>query len=351
MSEPIPYFDGHNDALLRLFLDKTGKGIAQFVEGGAAGHIDLPRARQGNFVGGLFATFSPPAPSTGTTAPAGTGERPLPPQLTTAEAWVSISAEVALFFRLIEAADGAIAQCRSVAEIRAAMAKGSVAAVLHMEGADAIDPDLYLLDVLYAAGLRSLGPVWSRQNGFGTGVPFSFPSTPDIGPGLTEDGKRLVAACNAKGILIDLSHLNEAGFWDVAKLSTAPLVATHSNVHAISASPRNLTDRQLDAIRDSDGLVGLNFATSFLRADGQMRADTELEWMVRHIDALIEKLGEDRVGIGSDFDGATVPTAIGSVAGVPRLFEALAAHGYDDRLLRKIGAENWLAVLERIWGE
>jgi membrane dipeptidase len=351
MSDPIPYFDGHNDALLRLFLDKSGKGMEQFVAGGGPGHIDLPRARQGNFVGGLFATFSPPAPSTGTTSPNGVGERPLPPRLTTAEAWVSISAEAALFFRLIDASEGAISQCRSAADIRAAMAKGSIAAVLHMEGADAIDPDLYLLDVLYEAGLRSLGPVWSRQNGFGWGVPFSFPSTPDIGPGLTEDGKRLVAACNAKGILIDLSHLNEAGFWDVAKLSSAPLVATHSNVHSISASPRNLTDKQLDAIRESNGLVGLNFATSFLREDGQMRAETELEWMVRHVDALVEKLGEDRVGIGSDFDGATVPSAIGSVAGVPKLFEALRAHGYDETLLRKIGAENWLGVLERTWGE
>lgn len=351
MSDPIPYFDGHNDVLLRLFLDKSGKGIEQFVNGGAPGHIDLPRARQGHFVGGLFATFSPPAPNTGSTSPNGTGERPLPPQLSPAEAWASISGEAALFFRAIEASQGALTQCRNVGEIRGAIARGSIAAVLHMEGADAIDPDLYLLDVLYAAGLRSLGLVWSRQNGFGTGVPFSFPGTPDVGPGLTEDGKRLVAACNAKRILIDLSHLNEAGFWDVAKLSTSPLVATHSNVHAISRTPRNLTDKQLDAIRESDGFVGLNFATSFLREDGQMRADTGLEWMVRHLDALIEKLGENNVGLGSDFDGATVPTAIGSIAGVPALFEALRAHGYGEELLRKIGSENWLAALTRVWGE
>ena len=96
--------------------------------------------------------------------------------------------------------------------------------------------------------------------------------------------------------------------------------------------------------------MGLNFATSFLRADGQMRADTEISQMVRHLDALVARLGEDHVGIGSDFDGAGVPAAIGSVAGVQVLFEALRAHGYDDPLLRKIGADNWLSLLERTWG-
>ena len=349
MSEPIPYFDGHNDALLRLYLDTSGTNVADFVGGSGKGHVDLPRARQGGFIGGLFATFSPPAQKTGPSTPGG-GEIPLSPPLPPAEALPPILGETALLLRVIEAANGQIALCRSVAEIRSAAAEGKIATVLHIEGCDAIDEHFYVLDVLCAVGLRSLGPVWSRNNIFGHGVPFKFPGSPDQGPGLTEAGRRLVAECNRRKLLIDLSHLNEQGFWDVAALSDAPLVATHSNVHAICPAPRNLTERQLDAIRDSDGLVGLNFATSFLRPDGQMRADTEIEIMVRHLDALIERLGENRVGIGSDFDGAGVPAEIGSVAGVPKLFEALRAHGYDEPLLRKIGAENWLAVLERIWG-
>lgn len=352
MPDPIPYFDGHNDVLLRLFLDKGGSAIDDFMTGkGGKGHIDLPRARAGNFVGGLFATFSP-SPSTKTDfANSSAALDPnLPPMLSAVEAAGSILGEAAVLFRLVAASAGALALCRSVADIRLSIAAGQIALVFHMEGADAIDEDLTLLEVLHAAGLKSLGPVWSRPNIFGTGVPFKFPGSPDQGPGLTEAGKRLVAACNRKRILIDLSHLNEAGFWDVARLSNAPLIATHSNVHALSTSPRNLTGRQLDAIRDSDGLVGLNFATVFLREDGTFRADTPLETMVRHVDALIERLGEDRVGIGSDFDGAGIPSAIGSVAGVPALFEALRAHGYDEPLLRKIGSENWLAALGRVWG-
>jgi membrane dipeptidase len=136
--------------------------------------------------------------------------------------------------------------------------------VLHIEGAEAIDPNFEFLDVLYEAGLRSLGPVWSRPNAFGHGVPFRCPSSPDTGPGLTDLGKELIGACNRLGILIDLSHLNERGFWDVAAISNAPLVATHSNAHALSPHSRNLIDSQLAAIRETGGIVDVNFATSRL---------------------------------------------------------------------------------------
>jgi membrane dipeptidase len=218
---------------------------------------------------------------------------------------------------------------------------------MHMEGAEAIAPDLDALFLFYDMGLRSLGPVWSRPTVFGHGVPFKFPGDPDIGPGLTEAGKDLVRLCNALGIMIDLSHMNEAGFNDVARLSASPLVATHSNVHALSTTPRNLTDRQLAQIRDSGGMVGLNFSVSFLRSDGMGATDVGLDTMVRHVDYLVDKLGEDHVGLGSDFDGCTLPDPIKDVTGVPKLFDALAAHGYDAPLIAKLARENWLACLDR----
>lgn len=227
------------------------------------------------------------------------------------------------------------------------MQAGKIAGVMHMEGAEAIGADLDALYLFYEMGLRSLGPVWSRPTLFGYGVPFRFPGTPDIGPGLTEAGKDSIRLCNELGVLIDLSHMNEAGFDDVARLSTAPLVATHSNVHALTSSPRNLTDRQLGQIRDSGGMVGLNFATSFLRSDGTASPDFGLEVMIRHIDYLIDKLGEDHVGLGSDFDGCTVADPIKDVTGVPLLFNALAAHGYNNALLAKLARDNWLACLDR----
>ena len=344
----IPVFDGHNDMLLRFALHKE-RTPEQLFAGDAPGHIDLPRARAGGFAGGLFAVFPPPLPKEGPALPASFADAPPSAELPLDPARTSTIGMLAILLRLERAFPDDLAICRDVAEIRAAMASGRIAAVMHIEGAEAIDPDLALLDVLHAAGLRSIGPVWSHSNVFAHGVPFRFPSDGDIGPGLTDAGRALVAACNARRIMIDLSHLNERGFWDVAKLSSAPLVASHSNVHALCASSRNLTDRQLDAIRESRGLVGLNFATCFLRADGAMRADTELDTMRRHLDALIERLGEDGVAFGSDFDGAVMPAAIGSVAGLPALFQHLRQAGYSDALLHKLAHENWLDVLGRTW--
>ena len=166
---------------------------------------------------------------------------------------------------------------------------------------------------------------------------------------MTEAGRDLVRLCNELGILIDLSHLNEAGFDDVATLSDAPLVATHSNAHAISPSSRNLTDRQLAMIRDSDGMVGANFAVGFLSPNGRKEGSAGFDTMLRHLDHLITHLGEDRVGFGSDFDGADVPARLHDVAGLPALRAALRDHGYDEALMAKLCHENWLAVLERSW--
>ena len=149
--------------------------------------------------------------------------------------------------------------------------------------------------------------------------------------------------------MIDLSHLNEAGFNDVARLSDAPLVATHSNAHAITASSRNLTDRQLQMIRDSGGMVGLNFATSFLRRDGKQSADMGWQDVLAHLDHMLAILGEDHLGFGSDFDGATLPQGIGDVTGLPALQQAMIDHGYDAALMRKLCFDNWLAVLDRTW--
>lgn len=349
MTKPIQVFDGHNDVLLRLYKSPSADVVSDFLEGEDAGHLDLKKARAGSFVGGLFALFSPPV-KPGANGPR-TADEKVPPAsafpLTMDAARNSAVGELAILTKILRAAPGTIALCRSASEVKSAIAENRLAVVLHIEGAEAIDHDLDFLHVLYAAGLRSLGPVWSRDNIFGHGVPFRFPADPDIGDGLTEAGERLVRACNDMKILVDLSHINDKGFWDVARLSTAPLIATHSNAHALCPASRNLTDRQLDAIRETGGMVGLNFAAAFLRPDGAMKSDTPIDVMVRQLDYLIDRLGDDHVGIGSDFDGAVVPEDIGSAAGLPVLFDALRAHGYSEPLLEKLGAANWLATLAR----
>jgi membrane dipeptidase len=358
MTVPIQVFDGHNDVLLRLQrrAGTDAERVTTFLDGGDAGHLDLPKAVTGGFAGGLFAMFVPSSesglpPTLTNSAEAAKADAnvPLPPELELGDAQRATLHMTALLFEIARRSGDRVRVCRSVADIRAAQKDGALATVLHIEGAEAIDPDLHMLDVLHAAGLRSLGPVWSRTNIFAHGVPFRFPSPPDIGPGLTERGRALVTRCNQLGILIDLSHMNEAGFWDIARLSSAPLVATHSNAHTICQASRNLTDKQLAAIRESRGLVGVNFASAFLRKDGRREAATSLDIVVDHIAYLVDTLGEDGVAIGSDFDGAVIPNEIGDARGLPRLTDRMLARGFGHELVIRIAFENWMRILDTTW--
>jgi membrane dipeptidase len=350
MPDPALVFDGHSDILLRLSEKLTSAPETSFLEGDGEGHIDLPRAVKGRMGGGILAIFSPSRMANGDTYVISAEDgAPPPPEVTFEEAVQTTLKQMAILFRIERASEGRLRICRTAEDIRQSLSAGTFAAVLHCEGAEQIDHEFRSLELFYQAGLRSLGPVWSRPNLFGHGAPFAFPGTPDTGPGLTSNGKALVTACQQLGIAIDLSHLNEKGFWDVAALSDTPLIATHSNVHALCPSPRNLTDRQLAAIRDSGGMVGLNFATCFIRPDGKIDTDTSLDLMLHHLDYLIEHLGVDHVGFGSDFDGAAVPKDIGDASGLPNLIAALRARGFGDDLLAKFCHENWIRVLDATW--
>ena len=350
----IKVFDGHNDTLLNLHLPKRGEGRS-FFERSDLGHIDLPRAREGGFGGGFFACYVPNPEDDGWTEETALTvtengyEVANAPALDPAYARREADALVSLLFDVEAESAGSLAVVRTAEEVRRCLRDGVVAAILHFEGAENLGPDPGALEDLYAVGLRSLGIVWSRPNSYASGVPFRFPASPDTGPGLTSAGRELVRECNRLGVLIDLSHLNERGFWDVAGLSDSPLVATHSNAHALCPTTRNLTDRQLDAIRDSDGMVGVNFAVSFLREDGADNGATPLTTVVRHVDYLVERVGIDRVGVGSDFDGAKVPRDIGDASGLPRLLDALRERGYDDAALEKLAHRNWFRVLDATW--
>ena len=150
-----------------------------------------------------------------------------------------------------------------------------------------------------------------------------------------------------KNILIDLSHLNERGFWDVANLSSRPLIATHSNSHELCEHSRNLTNYQLKAIKESKGIVGINFATAFLRPDGRMISDTNLDLILKHADHLIEHLGEEGVAIGSDFDGAIVPDKIKDLSGINLLKQRMYESNYGKEIIEKIFFKNWINFLKK----
>ena len=341
----FPIFDGHNDLL--SCLDAEGDPDGAGFLAGRAGHIDLPRARAGGLAGGFFAVWPPYDRAS---APDPKARERHYPAIDPAGAQAATLRQAAILTRMAQNHPEAIRLCRTAAEIRAAQAVGAMAALLHIEGCEGIGPDLTELYLYHAAGLRSLGPVWSRSNIFGHGVPFIHDTSPDTGPGLTEAGHRLLAECDRLGILFDLSHLNEAGFWDVARRSDRPLVATHSGAHALCPSTRNLTDRQLAAMAERGGLVGLNFGTAFLRPDGVKDPATGLEVLIRHLDHLLDRLGEAGVALGSDFDGTTVPAALQGADRLPNLIAAMQGAGYDAALIRRITWQNWVDLLERVIG-
>jgi membrane dipeptidase len=317
--------DGHNDLVSRIW------------RGDEIRHVHLEDASAADFAGGFFALYVPsPKPPNPTTAHY---ELPLPEPVPRDEA-AHVAEELYEVFRHLPV---------ELATSPEDFQPGRVAAILHLEGAEPLAPDLSDLETWYARGLRSIGLVWSRANAFAEGVPFRFPSSPDTGPGLTTAGRELVRRCNDLGIVVDVSHLNEAGFWDVARVSSHPLIATHSNAHALCASTRNLTDAQLDAIGASGGVVGVNFAVSFVREDGGQVAATPLEEIVRHVAYIADRIGSDHVAFGSDFDGALVPEALDGIAGLPKLVAALRAGGFDDQAVAKVTHRNWLRALGDTW--
>lgn len=342
MDNPV-IFDGHNDALLRLWKDGCD-GVEDRFRNAEKGHVTLERAAAGGMAGGFFAMFAPPQGKFAMPNFKAPYDVALPDMLPAAEALPIILGQAAVAARLEDS--GLLKLCRSRTEIDEAISAGTMAAILHMEGAEAIDADLSMLDVLYGQGLRSIGPVWSRPTIFGYGVPFRFPSDADIGPGLTDLGKKLVARCAELRIVVDTSHLNMAGFRDVGD-SGLPLVATHSNAHAICPGARNLTDAQLRAIGETGGMVGLNFGTMFLHPDGSARAEGALDHAIRHLAHMIEMAGEDHVGLGSDFDGAPMPDRLQSAAELPNLVDAMRAAGFGKDLIARICSGNWLAFLSR----
>ncbi len=339
-----PVFDGHNDAL-------TADDHGRLAGGRSEGHLDLPRMRAGGVRGAIFAVFTRGSTARDRLVPRDDGvlEFEYSPPVDHVIAAAHATAVAGRLLRLER--DGQIRVARTIGDVdRARDDDGPPVAVLHLEGAEAIDPALESLDLWYAAGLRSLGLVWSRANAFAWGVPFISPSAPDVGPGLTAAGRALVKRCTELGIMVDVSHLNEAGFWDLARLEAGPLVASHSGIHALSAASRNLTDGQLEAIGASGGLVGIVFAAPFLRADFADDGDTPVELIARHARYAADRIGVEHVALGSDFDGATIPKELGGVDGMPRVLDALGAEGFSPAEIDAIAWGNWRRVLSDWWG-
>lgn len=308
--------DAHVDTLTHL-----AQGERRFASRSQSGHVDLPRLREGGVDVQFFAVFVEPEYKP---------ERSLPRCLHLLD----------VFYREVVSCPG-VRLVTSAGDLDGALRTGDLAAVLSLEGGEAIGTDLSVLRVLHRLGVRCVGLVWNQRNYLADGV-----SEERTGGGLTSVGVSVVAELNRLGMIVDVSHLTEPGFQDVLSVSTMPVIASHSNARAVCDHPRNLTDGQIRALAAKGGVMGINFCPAFVDAD-----HPSLERVVDHIDHVIQLVGPDHVGLGSDFDGieAAVP-GLDDVASYPRLTESLLSRGYGDNLVAKILGGNLLRLLRTVLG-
>jgi membrane dipeptidase len=327
----------------------NGYTLDSYVDGNDL-HINHINAMKGAFCGGLYAIFPPPLPGSWNPENVKTTENGFKldpaPYLDKAYAKEVTDLIIENVYKISEISNEKFCVVKSYNELIQCKKNGQSAAIIHFEGAEAINTDLSNLEYYYSKGLRSLGLVWSRENDFANGVPFLFPSTGNIGDGLTNAGKKLVKACNDMGIILDLAHLNLKGFYDVAEISTKPLVVSHTGAHKLSNLSRNLIDEQIQTVKKSEGLVGIYFAGEMLSNSKTLGGEHKLNLIVKHIDYIAENFGIDYVALGSDFDGCTLPADLKDCSEVQKIFTELQKLGYKSSELEKIAFKNWFRVIK-----
>lgn len=236
--------------------------------------------------------------------------------------------------------DPSLTLVRDAASLEAAWARPAGGVLLAVEGAEAVGTDPAVLRILWRLGVRALSLTWNERNLLADGA-----AEDPGGGGLSRAGRRIVAEMNRLGMVVDVSHLAEAGFWDVLALSTRPPLASHSNCRALAGHPRNLSDAQIRALARAGGVQSVTFVREFLGGTRDRAA------VVRHILHHLDVVGDDRhLGLGSDFDGVTetVP-GLEDATRVPDLFDDLARAGLSEATLRRVAGENVVELLRSHW--
>lgn len=222
-------------------------------------------------------------------------------------------------------------------DIVKAKKQGKLAAMLSVEsGGDAIEGDLTVLRVLYRMGLRMFGLTYNRRNMLADGNAENRTKS-----GLTELGVQTVEECNKMGIIIDISHIGDTGFYDVLETTKQPIVASHHGLRTFRDTPRYMTDDQVKALAENDGVVGIMYGLG-------PSVETTLEKIVDQIDHVAKIVGVDHVGLGSDWDGGCKPTDLEDSSKLPNMTKELVTRGYTDQEIKKILGENFLRVFKKV---
>ena len=351
--------DAHVDTLQRVLMSEVDLGRRL-----DSGHLDIPRMKEGGVDAQFFAVWVD-SPYRG------------PPAVKRALQLVDA------FYRVLTQYPDEIVLAVNRFDIEQAERDGKLAALLGIEGGHAIDGDLGALRMFHRLGVRYMTLAWSNSNAFAD----SSGDKPRWG-GLNDLGRAVVSEMNRIGMIVDISHVSDETFWDVMKVTTKPVIASHSSARALQDVPRNMTNEMLRAVARNGGVVGINFYSTFLSPSYARRArkarsprpsvpellrtfDGDLDRvalerykrgqapspaqpppfdvLIDHIDHVARVAGVDHVGLGSDFDGVdSLPAGMRDVTDLPKITEALLERGYTEREIRKVLGGNFLRVLQEV---
>jgi len=355
--------DSHDDTTQRLLFDKTFDISVRQKNG----NIDIPRMREGG-LDALFFSIWVPADVTGM------------PAVKTATALIDS------VHKAVKAHPNDLVLATTAADIRRAASDHKIAALMGMEGGHMINDDLGQLRTYAAAGVRYLTLTHFKNNNWAD----SSTDKPKHN-GLTPFGKNVVRELNTLGVMVDISHVADKTFYDVLAITKAPVIASHSSCRAIANHPRNMTDDMLRALAKNGGVVMINYEVSFLSEEYRIASDKasggvvaqlaalskqcggneacstlesarinteamtsgalpKVTWekIIEHIDHAVKVAGADHVGLGSDFDGATMPFGMEDASKMPKITDALLKKGYSEQDIEKILGGNILRVMEQV---
>jgi membrane dipeptidase len=352
--------DGHSDVTLRL-----ADPDWSFLERHADGHQDLPRMREGGLDAQFFSIYLPKTEGRGRAI---------------REAIERIDA----VHELVRRSPDALALATTAADVRRSAAEGKLACLLGVEGGHILEDSLAALRTYHRLGVRYLTLTHSFHTGWADSSGTSE-TLPPLHGGLTPFGEEVVRESNRLGVLVDVSHVSDATFWDALRVTRAPVIASHSSVRAVADHPRNLSDDMLRALADNGGVVMINFYSGYVDPEliqplrelfaklaprlavireehagdpvalqrgyramlrGESIPQTRLDVLLDHFDRAIAVAGPDHVGVGGDWDGvASMPRGLEDVSKLPALTRGLLERGHPPEVVRKVLGENLLRVL------
>lgn len=324
-----PYLDMHCDTLLRTLM----KGSDSLYDG--EGMQSIKQMKDAGQMGQFFAVFFPPRD----VEPRPDGKKPtfiLPPD----EEFYAKMRD--FLYEQVKAHEDIIKLAKTGDEVEKNTADGFMSAVLSIEDGRMVNGSMERLKALREDGVCAISLTWNFANCFG------FPNSKDreiMAKGLTDFGKEAIEVMNDIGIMVDVSHLSDGGFWDVVDITKKPFIATHSNCRSLSAHTRNLTDDMMKALANKGGCSGLNFGSEFLNADITC-TDTKIEDLASHVLYMVKVAGEDFPAFGTDFDGIGGTFEIGHPTEMDKLFSTLEKKGMTASQLEKFAYKNVLRVMK-----